>query len=53
VGTGSRYQPSDKLLKTLPADARLGDNANAFIGGFRLWEQDVTPPRSTPPRKTR
>jgi len=42
-----------KLLKTLPPDARLGDNANAFIGGFRLWEQDVTPPRSTPRRKTR
>jgi len=42
-----------KLLKALPPDARLGDNANAFIGGFRLWEQDVTPPRSTPRRKTR
>ena len=41
-----------KLLKTLPADARLGDNANAFIGGFRLWEQDVTP-RRTARRKTR
>jgi len=25
-----------KLLKTLPTGARLGDNANAFIGGFRL-----------------
>jgi len=42
-----------KLIKTLPADARMGDNANAFIGGFRLWEQDVTPPRSTPRRKAR
>ena len=42
-----------KLLKTLPVDARLGDNANAFIGGFRLWEQDATPPRRTAPRKTR
>jgi len=41
-----------KLLKTLPADARLGDNANAFIGGFRLWERDVTP-RRTARRKTR
>ena len=30
-----------KLLKTLPAGARLGDNANAFVGGFRLW--DATP----------
>jgi len=27
-----------KLLKALPAGARLGDNANAFIGGFRLWD---------------
>jgi polyphosphate glucokinase len=27
-----------KLLKTLPPDSRLGANANAFIGGFRLWD---------------
>lgn len=27
-----------KKLKELPAGARLGDNDNAFIGGFRLWE---------------
>jgi polyphosphate glucokinase len=27
-----------KQLKTLPAGCRAGDNANAFIGGFRLWE---------------
>ena len=26
-----------KWLKTLPPGARLGDNANAFKGGFRLW----------------
>jgi polyphosphate glucokinase len=25
------------LLKRLPSGARLGDNANAFIGGYRLW----------------
>ncbi|MBV8717083.1 MAG: ROK family protein [Chloroflexi bacterium] len=31
-----------KLLKDLPPDARLGDNANAFIGGFRLWEPETT-----------
>ncbi len=29
-----------KLLKTLPAKCRAGDNANAFKGGFRLWEED-------------
>ena len=26
-----------KLLKELPPRARLGDNENAFLGGFRLW----------------
>ena len=25
-------------VKDLPASCRRGDNANAFIGGFRLWE---------------
>jgi polyphosphate glucokinase len=28
-----------KRLKELPPGCRAGDNANAFIGGFRLWEQ--------------
>jgi polyphosphate glucokinase len=28
---------ADKL-KVLPPDARLGDNANAFLGGFLLWD---------------
>jgi len=27
-----------KELKTLPKGCRIGDNANAFIGGFRLWK---------------
>ena len=27
-----------KQLETLPQGCRAGDNANAFIGGFRLWE---------------
>ena len=27
-----------KRLETLPPKARLGDNANAFKGGFRLWD---------------
>ena len=27
-----------RLLKTLPPNCRAGDNANAFVGGFRLWE---------------
>jgi polyphosphate glucokinase len=29
-----------KHLKDLPANCRLGDNANAFAGGFRLWESE-------------
>ena len=28
-------------LDELPAGSRLGDNANAFIGGFRLWDPDA------------
>ena len=32
-----------KKLKTLPKGCRAGDNANAFLGGFRLWEQKGQP----------
>lgn len=28
-----------KKLKELPPGTRAGDNANAFIGGFRLWDK--------------
>jgi len=28
-----------RKLKELPAGCRVGDNANAFVGGARLWEQ--------------
>jgi polyphosphate glucokinase len=28
-----------KKLKTLPKGCRAGDNANAFLGGFRMWEK--------------
>ena len=28
-----------KKLKKLPAGARLGSNENAFVGGFRMWEE--------------
>src|SRR4030095_16673612 len=27
-----------KKLRKLPPGCRLGSNANAFLGGFRLWE---------------
>ena len=30
-----------KLIRDLPPDTRLGDNRNAFCGGFRLWEEDI------------
>ena len=29
-----------KKLKELPPGCRPGDNANAFLGGFRLWEKE-------------
>src|SRR5882672_3853923 len=28
-----------KKLKELPPGCRVGDNANAFLGGFRLWQE--------------
>ena len=28
-----------KKLTSLPMGCRMGDNANAFLGGFRLWER--------------
>jgi predicted NBD/HSP70 family sugar kinase len=28
-----------KNIKKLPPDTRLGDNRNAFVGGFRLWKR--------------
>jgi polyphosphate glucokinase len=30
-----------KKLKQLPPGCREGDNANAFLGGYRLWDQTV------------
>jgi polyphosphate glucokinase len=30
-----------KLLKELPPGVRLGDNANAFRGGYRMWDQSL------------
>ena len=31
-------------LKKLPPGCRVGDNANAFLGGFRLWQENGTSP---------
>jgi glucose-6-phosphate isomerase len=32
-----------RKLKTLPEGCRGGDNADAFLGGFRLWEKTSCP----------
>jgi polyphosphate glucokinase len=37
-----------KQLETLPPGCRAGDNANAFIGGFRLWEKATAARTSSP-----
>ena len=43
-----------KKLKELPPNCRAGDNANAFIGGFRLWESNIeTMAKKTKNKKTR
>ena len=31
-----------KKLGKLPSGSRAGDNNNAFLGGFRLWEKSKT-----------
>jgi polyphosphate glucokinase len=36
-----------KKLKKLPSGCRKGDNANAFLGGFRLWDEAASPRRPT------
>jgi polyphosphate glucokinase len=41
-----------KKLKELPTGCRAGNNANAFLGGFRLWEEAAggkTPARPAAP----
>jgi polyphosphate glucokinase len=30
-----------KRLMELPTGCRLGDNANAFVGGFKLWKENA------------
>src|SRR5262245_36336243 len=41
-----------KKLKELPKGCRAGDNANAFLGGFRMWEKADNQRRS-PAARTR
>jgi polyphosphate glucokinase len=40
---------NSRKLKELPADWRLGDNACAFAGGFRLWEEAGESPATLSP----
>jgi polyphosphate glucokinase len=35
-------------LDELPPNCRRGENTNAFLGGFRLWEPQWSPVRQTP-----
>jgi polyphosphate glucokinase len=42
LGGGNIHQ-----LETLPPGCRAGDNANAFLGGFRLWEPAQAPPTAS------
>jgi polyphosphate glucokinase len=42
-----------KILKELPPGCRAGENANAFLGGFRLWDQTVPLPRAKAGTSTR
>ena len=37
-----------KKLKELPPGCRTGDNTNAFLGGFRLWDEGGDGRRSKP-----
>jgi polyphosphate glucokinase len=40
-----------KLLKEVPPHCRVADNANAFVGGFRMWKdaKAATPSRAAKP----
>lgn len=44
---------NSKILEQLPPGCRMGDNANAFLGGFRLWQDEKlagpTPARRSDP----
>jgi polyphosphate glucokinase len=42
-----------KKLKQLPPGCRAGDNLNAFVGGFRVWEKTTRANRSTSRKRRR
>jgi polyphosphate glucokinase len=41
-----------RKLRALPSRCRAGENANAFLGGFRLWA-DGPPTRSPQAKKVK
>jgi polyphosphate glucokinase len=43
---------NSKQLKKLPPGCRLGDNDNAFLGGFRMWGEPTlaSRPRAARPK---
>jgi len=42
-----------KLLKELPRHCRVAENANAFLGGFRMWDEEKPPTTSRAKRRVR
>lgn len=42
-----------KKLKVLPPNCRAGNNANAFIGGFRLWDESRVWPSTMEVQQTK
>jgi polyphosphate glucokinase len=40
-----------KKLKKLPPGARMGNNENAFVGGFRLWQTPIAQPTRAQARR--
>jgi polyphosphate glucokinase len=42
-----------RRLKELPPGCRAGDNSNAFVGGFRLWEETAGQKIPNPPKLVR
>jgi len=41
-----------KKLSYLPTGCRIGCNANAFLGGFRMWEEEEQRRAATAPANT-
>src|SRR5881409_425414 len=40
-----------RKLKELPSGCRVGDNANAFVGGFHLWDKAAVGKNSARPKR--